>query len=290
MTPLPLAMVLRHYRKAECNAAGVPLDFERCDGCYGGTGLAWWKCGDCNANNRGVDVFCCRCGAGAPEDGPKPCERCAGYCSLKAAAIEARRLVQVGDEIMRRWGGQRDFKGMSLELIHEHAVRFEELRQEVAETWAVCCEGCFHPMSGLGSWEREGSDTVPYGSPELWATSQKMWLDSMRRRGFDAPYAPIHWSPCDERCRHEGPGRVDGRVVTPPRFGLDGVEGHGRADIMQRRDADGNPTGLLYVLNGNKVEASWREVDLRLLDWPHDLSPSSVAVLCLRCYAERLAA
>ncbi|MET0601869.1 MAG: hypothetical protein ABW167_07755 [Baekduia sp.] len=266
-----LSSVLRHYRKAECNAAGVPLDFERCDGCYGGTGLAWWKCGDCNANNRGADAFCHRCGSGAPEDGPEPCERCAGFGCLKAAAIEARRLVQAGDEVMRRWGDQRTFEGMSLEVIHEHAVRFEALRQEVHETWKVCCEDCFHPMGDAGFWEREGSDQVPYGAPDLWAISQKMWLDAMRKHGDDRVYQPVHWSPCSALCRHGGPMRF--------RNLLGGWENVSPLGPIQAQAA-----------TDRAAWASWREVDLRLLDWPHDLSRSSVAVLCLRCYVERLRA
>jgi hypothetical protein len=34
-------------------------------------------------------------------------------------------------------------------------------------------------------------------------------------------------------------------------------------------------------------EASWRQVDVRTLGWPHDLRENKLAVLCLRCLAEQ---
>jgi hypothetical protein len=39
--------------------------------------------------------------------------------------------------------------------------------------------------------------------------------------------------------------------------------------------------------HGAVVRASWRQVDVRTLGWLHDLRPEKLAVLCIRCWAER---
>ena len=156
---------------------------------------------------------------------------CGGHGSLKAAALAVV------------WGERRDaFDGSFLPR----------------------CEGCSHPMSE-GTWEEH-----PPGYPR---NSAITFLSG----GQEPPREPLsngirmeatHFSPCDERCEHDGSGRV--RKV--------GSEGwRADDDVGQWRLA---PDAM-------EAEASWRPVDVRLLSWPHDLRLEHLAVLCLRCWAAR---
>jgi hypothetical protein len=77
----------------------------------------------------------------------------------------------------------------------------------------------------------------------------------------------VHYSPCDEGCRHAGPGREWFEVAV--------------GDDPWAVTEDVSQVALTYPR-----EASWRPVDVRVLGWPHDLRPEKLAVLCLRCFAE----
>jgi hypothetical protein len=102
----------------------------------------------------------------------------------------------------------------------------------------------FHPQPMLcqtkGEWQKE---TLAYALDRL----------RDRRRDPDPRVVAVHYSPCDEGCRHGGPTRCEAFTIDGP----------------------------------SDVEASWRQVDVRCLDWPHDLRPESLSVLCLRCFVER---
>jgi hypothetical protein len=145
------------------------------------------------------------------------------------------------------------------------------------------CEDCGHPMSE-GTWEDRSPvkrtslvnpDRLNYAVWQAWFR----WAMDALREGQEPPDAmphsddpaPVHFSPCDEGCRHGGPGRWKAGEHPNQRW----IEAGG---LMH------NEAGLLYVQNGLPVEASWRPVDVRTLGWPQ---PERLAVLCLRCYADR---
>jgi Zn finger protein HypA/HybF involved in hydrogenase expression len=120
------------------------------------------------------------------------------------------------------------------------------------------CEDCGHPMNE-GTWEphppqdRSGK-THPDANREITMALAEFW----ERRGV------VHFSPCDEDCNHDGPGR---------------------------KPFDGGWIGCNEMMNNVGItkgfQASRRPVDVRCLGWPHDLRPERLAVLCLRCWAER---
>ena len=169
--------------------------------------------------------------AGICDEGqPPPCGVCLGYGSLKAAALASR--------LMRFRGSVPIPAG---EIGHR-------------------CESCSHPMSE-GTWE--GSGTLS----EILMTETLYCVERDLREGREPPrHHFVHYSPCDEGCRHGGPTRIGTR------------EGWCLTNV--------GPQG--YIGN-HSAEASWRPVDVRTLGWPHDLRPEKLATLCLRCFAERSA-
>lgn len=201
------------------------IDPPDCD--KSGVPLDWERCRDCYGKGRKRHRW-----AGTMPDGGYSCERCDGHGSLKAAAlatIQHLDYTQMPGDIPR--------------------LGFR-------------CEDCGHPMSE-GTWE----DISP-GRPE----NDKIDHEAMRKGYAAAAWKILSvdkqeptkrigdltlYSPCDEGCRHGGPGRLDGIPI---------------ADMQRARI---------------RAEASWRPVDVRTLGWPHDLRPEKLAVLCLRCYAER---
>lgn len=171
------------------------------------------------------------------------CPTCDGHGSLKAAALH-------------------------------HVVSLRNVYHDGA---SARCEVCGHQMSD-GAWEPGLSE----GQAEA-GTSAMVGYAFIHLRGGGSmgsphePPGPVHYSPCDDGCRHGGPGRWGGRpaqwayadLAAPP-------EGEVEGTVLQDRIAAGFP-----------VEASWRPVDVRTLGWPHDLRPERLAVLCLRCWAAR---
>lgn len=136
------------------------------------------------------------------------------------------------------------------------------------------CEDCGHPMSE-GTWEGETPDVArdPNLRHDDLAHAERCLLQGVEPTG--TPTRLDFFSPCDEGCRHGGPGRW--KEGTHPNHTWKPATRLGQT-------ADGT---LMLVLNEAPVEASWRPVDVRLLSWPHDLRPEHLAVLCFRCWAAR---
>jgi hypothetical protein len=209
-------------------------------------------------DERGVPLDWERCRSSNMMLGGGPaCPACDGHGSLNAAALAA---------LMTK----------CRTCHHEAAAHVQGVEHGLCaecDCWGyeargpARCEDCGHPMSE-GTWE--GGDERAYQDiVEARHTVAGRYL----RRGDEPPnLLPVHFSPCDEGCRHGGPGRFDGDPEGPTVWvPLDDVSGTGDARPM--------------VHYG--VEASWRQVDVRTLGWPHDLRPEKLAVLCLRCWAGR---
>jgi hypothetical protein len=213
--------VLRVYEPAECDSAGVPLDWERCRGLDeldGGMGSLHEAC-----RQRGED-----------------CPYCAGHGSLRAAALACAAKAE--------WRVARGYP-------------FKP-SPEPPDGLTPRCRGCGHPMSD-GIWE----------DPPLakWngyvETRAKAAAAIMAGREIAAHVHSQHYSPCDEGCHH-----------------------HPLTDCRAVRGGATHPHAEWSWQNGYSTwprEASWRPVDVRSLSWPHDLRPEKLAVLCLRCFAER---
>lgn len=233
---MTLPTILRIYDPVECDANGVPLDYERCRAC---------------------------CGVGMVFE--RTCDVCDGHGSLKAAALAyltttcGAREESVGAVCNRR----------------PHDDRWHgEIRD--GETWAgwgggepnpqrqepARCDGCGHPMNE-GTWEHGHLWQHAFDGP-------LRWLRGEFSDDAEPPGPSVHWSPCDEGCRHGGPMRV-GDPPSPYDPYADTLTAGRAVAAWPRR----------------RAEASWRPVDVRPLGWPHDLRPERLAVLCLRCLAER---
>jgi hypothetical protein len=166
------AVVLRVYDPAECDAAGVPLDWERCRPC-GGRGSAPFFT---NAETMSIEQ--------------RPCPTCGGHGSLRAAALAFRAALA---------RETRDHPDDHPNLLLRSA---DALARGGAPT-EVRCEGCGHPMSD-GTWGDRGN-----GEPLLphEAAAQIEYALGELRAGDEPDMWErlTHWSPCDERCRHGGP-------------------------------------------------------------------------------------
>lgn len=233
----------------ECDEHGVPLDWELCRTCDGGGGT----------EVNGVLM-------------PRDCPTCGGHGSLKAAALAyltttcGAREEGVGAVCNRR----------------PHEDRWHaEVRD--GETWASWgggephpvrhdprCEGCGHPMSD-GTWE----DADPHlaNTPEF----ERYVLEKLRA-GQEPQHDLVgtHWSPCDTVCRHAGPQRVQNTLA------------ESGWDLTPVASSEATVLARIGAIDRDwPVEASWRQAGVRTLGWPHDLRPQSLAILCLRCYAER---
>lgn len=132
----------------------------------------------------------------------------------------------------------------------------------------IRCESCNHPMS-KGTWEGE-SISIRWALEHLRAQREPP-----TKREYGIPCPPgVHYSPCDGRCDHGGLVRVHNPDQLP--------------DAPYWSDALEFETAVRHnVEAGMEVEASWRQVDIRRMGWPHDLRPEKLAILCTRCYAER---
>lgn len=200
---------------------------------YPGVPLDWERCRTCEGTGRAQFLR-------------GPCPTCDGHGSLKAAALAW--LIE------NRVKGAFSPKDYATQL-HANGVR---------------CEGCNHPMHE-GTWGPWTEDRYPTGEESRLMQMAGVRLEFMlgEKAGDPNPGHPgvVHYSPCDERCDHGGPGRhrwLDEDYLT-----------------FQATDA------LQAARKDYEREASWRQVDVRPLGHPCDLRPHMLAALCLRCYAER---
>lgn len=165
--------VLRVYKPEECDGDGVPLDWEKCRTCEGGTVVF-------KTTSMGLT------------GGIRPCEPCGDHGSLKAACLHYLAQGQMWAEVERRG---------DLLWPRDHEPRpsvgdIGELRREVESTQVVRCQVCSHPMTE-GTWEGgEGSDFVLRGALEVLAAGREPWSDGSKL---------VHHSACDDRCRHGRP-------------------------------------------------------------------------------------
>lgn len=136
----------------------------------------------------------------------------------------------------------------------------------------VRCEGCGHPMSD-GTWEGTWvTASWEYGDNNGWAFAHLRYeRHEPPAEILDVPVC-THWSRCDERCRHGGPF---------------GVVHHAGGPIHTSPSDEEVEAARLVIAAAGAVQASWRAVDVRTLGWAADLRPHKLAVLCLRCWAER---
>ncbi len=210
------------------------VDPSECD--EHGVPLDWERCRRCR-----------RCGGGGGvlhvENGRVPCHVCGGLGSLKAAALMHLTVQQ-----RTRFPGASPYTPLPPEF-------------------RVRCEDCGHPMSD-GVFEGD----QPYFGEDMTFSAA---LDVLRA-GIDPANVGdgncTHYSPCDEGCRHAGPGRVS----------HDGGQSW-RESVFDEKGRD----MLATFKQRAYFEASWRQVDVRTLGWPHDLRPEKLAIVCLRCWAAR---
>lgn len=250
---------LRVYAPAECDAAGVPLDWERCRACEGSGLVGVIKAGQVarvSLVSGGMVV-------------EPTCPTCDGHGSLKVAALHG---VVTSARYRNPWW--EEFSPGSAPLypadpvaagdqIGAHASAIERAAEEMCRFLAEVprCEDCHHPASD-GTWV----GLLP--REEAIVGCLQDGLDPTEVLRPEDPEA-THWSPCDQHCTHGGPvrHRDDGEEWTT-------TEGLARG-------------GSAILAKHVQTQASWRHVDLRTLSWPHDLRPESLAVLCTRCFAVR---
>lgn len=185
------------------------------------------------------------------------CATCDGHGSLKAAALASFTLEC------------STCRGTKLIGPPAYASPYGQIRMRSCPDCKLPrplrCEDCAHPMSE-GTWE--GGWRLELDQEEGKRQALAFALYALRKG--DEPYpvlstaAFIHYSPCDELCDHGGPLRLNGGA------------------------ADDRYAGSLRYRSGIvTVEASWRQVDVRCLSFPNILLPEKLAILCLRCWAER---
>lgn len=209
-----------------------------------GVPLDWKCCRTCGGSGRWCE---CDRGERTPLNcwscSNDQCPTCGGHGSLKAAALY--ELVEAGG------------RGGTWSPTEQRLI--------------VRCEDCGHPTSE-GTWDGHGlaDDSGKAAASE----SAERYL-----REYDGiPSHPMgldFYSPCDEGCRHSGPGRWS------PNGPIGGA--------WRERPYPDMMVDVKAMRPTDYLEASWRLVDVRTLGWPHDLSPEKLAVLCLRCWVARAA-
>lgn len=206
-----------------------------------GVPLDWKCCRTCGGSGRWCE---CDRGERTPLNcwscSKDRCPTCDGHGSLKAAVLAA----------------MRGFDGPIRGMFAPRTIR---------------CEDCGHPMSE-GTWEGHRLADDPHHQRSA-ARSAETYL-----REYDGiPPRPMgldFYSPCDEGCRHGGPGRGP----------LPGDSTQWQPFLALTPESLTN-----VVLTTPGFEASWRPVDVRTLSYPNVLLPEKLAVLCLRCWVARMA-
>ena len=182
------------------------------------------------------------------------CSTCGGHGSLKAAALDAVRACSRYRNLQWPWFSPHLLaKTDTKEQIEERMGQLEAASVAM-DAEVTRCESCFHPMSE-GTWAFEGPT----------------WTDEDIELGLMSGGASNRfYSACDERCEHDRVGRY-----------RRGEKLDAGARPWRSKGEHPRPSA------GWEVEASWRPVAVRTLGWPHDLRLENLAVLCLRCYADR---
>jgi hypothetical protein len=147
------------------------------------------------------------------------------------------------------------------------------------------CEDCGHP-DNAAMWDADPAYPGLRPGVFFWdamAPGQADLLSSAfgeLRNGREPAFEPVHYSRCDQQCRHDGPVQWQSDAGRPRERWR-----------VARSDVDGHLLGvdeiaLAYRYNG-QVRASWRAVDIRTLFGTDGLHLERLAVLCLRCLAGR---
>lgn len=188
------ASILRRYDLDECGADGVPLDWDRCRRC-GGSGSRTVNYGhtvnaDGSLGGRGMRST--------------RCKACAGYGSLRAAALASMM------------GTPYYFTALPPSGWGERRPR---------------CGDCGHPMSE-GTWEYlSGCDELTWTAHELFVGA----LDALIA-GRQPELGPaVHYSPCNEGCRH---GMFRCRADSAPWFEAELSTAEMRTFLEQGVDVD----------------------------------------------------
>lgn len=136
----------------------------------------------------------------------------------------------------------------------------QRLGRQGATPDAVRCECCGHPL-GRDVWEP--LPLHPHTTLEGELRSRYLAAaERVLREGREpAELGYVHYSPCDEGCRHGGPVRAR----------------HPREQAWEHWGRELTLPSLPATYAHAEVQASWRPVATR-----------AAGVLCLRCYAERL--
>lgn len=169
-----------------------------------------------------------------------------------------------------RCGGHGSLRALAL-----YALHLEEGHRDGHPVDVARCEDCAHPMSD-GTWE--GVWAAPNDPTRCTAVALRQLRAGKEPHVESSLHTPdaipwVHYSDCDGSCRHRGPGRYER------------TEG-GRWEAVEDVTLVDGQQALLKL----GLQASWRAIDVRFMGWPHDLRPERLALLCLRCYAERLEA
>lgn len=180
------------------------------------------------------------------------CPSCDGHGSLKDAALSLMSTLQ--------WAGKQvDFVEIYDAIVASPPV--PGTSEHAASMLNIRCEACRHPM-GDGEWLGKRPAYIAEGYEHLLVDGAIARLGAGDRAYEDGEMA--YYSPCDSKCRHDGSVLVRGQGM----MSVDQMRRHWHPNIH--------------------VEASWRQVDVRTLGWPHDLRPEQLATLCLRCWAKKV--
>lgn len=239
--------LLRIYDPEECGIDGAPLD--------------WKKCRACDGTGRRVlsPLSGLLPGTTAAVLRSEACPVCEGHGSLKALALES---------IAKRSRGGKTFTPHQ-----KNCIAYNTMGGHCDCHRALLpfrCEGCGHPMND-GIWN--GADLDGDGPEEVarfWTAQARKCLRLGTEPFWGAKGMPVYWSPCDEGCRHGGP-----------------VLARSLASVVWDAFPTDPPRPIDQMVRSHDVKASWRQVGIRRMGWAHDLRPERLAILCLRCYAER---
>lgn len=238
---------------------------------------------DCDARGVPLDWDCCRRCAGKRYDVPSggkdlPCIACGGHGSLRVAVLAFLGRPMTEEEIE---AGKSERGGFTRAQLAAWGVPWpaeKGWRKRLMEGRpADRCEGCGHPMSGKGGLWDGGEWEDPRGmiSESLgWVETRWRAVDAIGRGVEPALSAlmSLYWSPCDRECAHGA----------PVRYRVEDAE-------WTVEEAIPVPAGCMAaVVAGGDVQAGWRPVDVRPMNgWAHDLRRENLRLLCARCYVEK---